>query len=66
MYLVKRNSDLRLIHRLQLHAARQIAWDLLLLSIPKGMKSPPGRIRKMVLRARVWLFHCVLRHNQDK
>ena len=58
---MKRHSELGLVDRLQLLAARQIAWDLLLLSMPAGAKRPAGMLRKGLLRCRIWLCYRVLR-----
>lgn len=62
---VKRHSELGMVHRLKLLAARQVAWDLLLLGMPRGAKKPAGAIRKSLVRGRVWLCYLILNAGRE-
>lgn len=53
--------ELRLVHRMQLSAARQIAFDLCRLGVPKTARRQPGLFGKMMLRSRLWVCHFILR-----
>ena len=55
-----RKNELGFIHRLQLSAARQIAFDLCRLSVPKTSSNEPGRLKKAVLHSRLWVCYLVL------
>ena len=54
-------GELKFIHRVQLRAARQIAFDLCRLGVPKTARSRLGPIGKMIIHCRLWLCHRVLR-----
>lgn len=55
-----RKNEMGFIHRLQLRAARQIAFDLCRLSVPKTSVSQPGKVKKAVLHGRLWVCYLVL------
>lgn len=59
--LMAHKNQLRFIHRMQLSAARQIAFDLCRLGVPKTAPRQPGPLAKMLLRGRLWLCHFILR-----
>jgi len=58
---MRRKKEFGFIHRVRLHAARQIAFDLLRLCVPRTAASQPGPIKKAVLHTRVWVCHFILR-----
>lgn len=59
--MIRSNTELGFIHRVQLYAARQIAFDLCRLCVPKTAKKQPGPMSKAVIHSRLWLCHMVLR-----
>ncbi len=56
-----RKNQLGVIHRVQLFAARQIAFDLCRLGVPKTAKIQPGAFRKAIIHSRLWVCHFILR-----
>lgn len=59
--MLRSKNELGFIHRVQLCAARQIAFDLCRLCVPKTASKKPGPVRKAVIHGRLWLCHCLLR-----
>lgn len=55
-----RKHEFGLLHRMQLHAARQIALDLQRLGISRTAQNQPGTLLKLLLHGRLRLCHCIL------
>lgn len=55
-----RKHEFGLLHRVQLHAARQIALDLQRLGISRTAQNQPGTLLKLLLHGRLRLCHSIL------